>query len=226
MNLSIVVPVYNEEDSIERVIEDISLNFPFSEIIIIDDKSTDRTAHILNSLSKKNVNLHVFTNPFNLGHGKTIIRGLRLAKSDYILYIDADRQIDINNFFSYENDYKNYSIVSGYRANRKDKLFRKVISFILKATICLRHGYYIRDANCPFKIYNRKNLLNLIKKIPDTKIIPIACIEVLARKEKYKTKFIRIEHKEFDGIRKGFLQSLNLKTLKFFYSAFIEIISL
>lgn len=218
MNLSVVIPAYNEEDNIKQAVLDVKNVFPQAEIIVVNDASHDATLPILKESLISN--LTVITNPVNMGHGYSVIRGFKEAHGDYVLYIDADRQIDVNNFVG------GFDVVSGCRVHRSDKLFRKIISFCLKMTILFRYGYYVKDANCPFKIYKRSSLLPLLEELPDSYIIPIACLEVLARKHNLSVATIPTPHKPYDGVRRGFLQILNTKALAFFGSAFFEIINL
>lgn len=224
MKISIVIPAYNEEENIMQTIFEVSHNFPSAEIIVVNDASTDRTLEFLETmkLCSADTKLCILTNEENMGHGFSIVRGLRRATGELILYIDADRQISLEN----ANINTNAHFVSSYRVDRHDKLFRKLISFVLRNTIRFKYGYKIRDSNCPFKIYWASDLKPLLDELPDTYIIPIACLEVLARKHNIPVETIPVLHLEYQGNRKGFLQSINLKMLKFLFSAFKEITSL
>lgn len=225
MKLSIVIPAYNEEKDIEKAVMEVAKLSPAAEIIVVNDASTDKTLEILEFIKANYViNLKILTNMLNNGHGFSVVRGLKEASGDYILYIDADRQIGLDNLKQLEGE--KYDFVSGWRTGRQDKLFRKFISFCLKMTNLIFHRYYIKDANCPFKLYRRGALHALIDELPKSYVVPIACLEVLARKYKYKTVTIPTPHKPYEGERKGFLQILNLKALQFFSSAFFEIVRL
>src|SRR5258705_557766 len=219
MKLTVVIPAYNEEDNIRDAVVDVSKAYPDAEILVVDDASTDRTYQILMEMNTKN--LRVIPNVKNEGNGFSVVRALKAAHGDYILYIDADRQLDIN-----FPGGMGYDIISGWRKSRSDKPFRKFISFCLKLTIKLRYGYWVKDANCPFKIYRKSSLLLLLSKLPRSYVIPIACLEVLARKEKLLVATLPLYHKPYQGIRHGFLQSINKKSLTFIFNAFLEIISL
>lgn len=221
-SLSVVIPAYNEEENIENAIVDVYKAFPLAEVIVVNDASTDNTLQILKALTLNG--LKVLTNEKNMGHGYSVVKGLKAAKGRFILYIDADRQISLLPFLGFETTF--YDIISGYRVNRQDKLFRKIISFCLKTTNLLRHGYYIKDANCPFKMYKRSTLRPLLKILPPSNIIPIACLEVLARKNNLKTRTIPTLHHKYPKERKGFLQSINAKSLLFFWDAFKEVVKL
>jgi glycosyltransferase involved in cell wall biosynthesis len=223
MKLSVVIPVYNEEKDIQKAIVDVYKHFPDAEVITVNDASTDNTASILNSLKLNG--LRVLTNDKNMGHGYSVIRGLKEATGDTILYIDADRQIDLANFNRIpDENLVIFDVISGWRVERHDKLFRKITSKCLRLTILFRFGYFIKDSNCPFKIYRREVLQQLLKKVPETHIIPIACLEVIARKEGMLCGLIDTPHKPYEGIREGFLQAPDIKFLKFISKAFNEII--
>lgn len=217
MNLSIVIPAYNEEKDIRDTIFDVKKEFPKAEIIVVNDASTDNTLTILTRSRVKN--LRVLTNEKNMGHGYSVIRGLKEARGYYILYIDADRQIGLGSLHGLPQA----DVISGWRFNRQDKLFRKFISFSLRLTILLRYGYLIKDANCPLKIYKRDKIQPLLNELPKSLVVPIACLEVLVRKKGLKVVTIPVYHKPYQGVRKGFLQAVNLKMLTFTKRAFVEI---
>ncbi len=225
MKLSIVIPAYNEQDNITHCVAETSIAFPDAEIVVVNDASTDATAQLLATMDLPN--LKVVTNMHNQGHGFSVVKGLRTATGDFVMYIDADRQIDISGKYGFWDEVPVYRFTSGWRVGRYDKFFRKIISFCLKTTILLRYGYFIRDANCPYKIYDRESLLPLLDELPKTFIIPIACLEVIARKHKRHVETVRTPHKPYPGgERTGKLQSLNPISLKFFWNAFWEIVSL
>ena len=220
-NLSIVVPCYNEQDTISKVIEDCVNAFPDAEIIIVNDKSTDHTPILLRFLQRNIKGLKVLTNKQNKGHAYSLLRGLKSAGNDYVLYMDADNQIKIKDI--YFN--KDFDLISGYRANRQDKFFRKVISLILKLTIFIRHGLWIKDANCPFKLFKRERLELLLGLIKEDSVVPSISMEILARKYHMKTLEIPVDHYPYIKERKGTLQSLNRKSIKVFWEAFREVLN-
>lgn len=96
VDLSIIVPVYNEENSIKKVLSKLSsMNFKGKkEIIIIDDGSTDGTKKILSDYSKKQ-KFRFISRTKNKGKGKAIRLGLRLAKGKIIAFQDGDLEYDI-----------------------------------------------------------------------------------------------------------------------------------
>ena len=219
MDLSIVIPCYNEEDTISKVIEDCVNAFPNAEIIIVNDKSTDHTPILLKFLQRNIKGLKVLTNKKNSGHAVSLLKGLKAANGEYVLYIDADNQIKVKDMYSN----KDFDLISRYREHRQDKFFRKVISFILKLTIFIRHKLWIRDANCPFKLFKRERLEFLMALLKDNSVVPSISLEILARKYQMSTMEIPVDHYPYIKERKGTLQSLNKKSIKVFWKAFKEV---
>ena len=203
-----VIPAYNEEKTIAKV-----LGRLYGEnVLVVNDASTDKTEEIAHVCGA-----YVLINKENRGHAYSLIRGLRNATGEYVFYLDADDQIRMISL-PYGHD-----LVSGYRVHRQDKTFRKVVSFILKMVIYLRHGYYIRDANCPCKMFKRTSLRVLLDELPKNSVIPSISMEILARKHHFDILEMPVTHYPYEN-RKGMLQSLNKKSLKLFWNAFWEVI--
>jgi len=96
-SISIVVPAYNEEERLEGTVKTIngSLGDYFSdhEILIFNDKSTDRTGVIADGLKKKDRHIRVVHNPVNMGFGYNYKEGVRLAGMEYVIMIPGDNEI-------------------------------------------------------------------------------------------------------------------------------------
>jgi len=93
MNLSIVIPVYNEVKNIEQIIQRVQSTNLAQEIIIIDDGSGDGTRNALQKLSEQNT-VRVILHERNQGKGAAVVTGLRAAKGDILLIQDADLEYD------------------------------------------------------------------------------------------------------------------------------------
>ena len=97
--VTIMVPCHNEADVIEKTIENISaIEYPFYEIIIIDDRSTDNTAEVLSQVCSKYKNLKYFSRTQDAFPGKSAVLNdaLKIAKGDAILVFDADARVKPN----------------------------------------------------------------------------------------------------------------------------------
>lgn len=206
--ITVVIPAYNEQKTIKKVVTETLKHY--GDVIVVNDASTDKTGEILCDLPVTQI-----INEVNSGHAKSLLTGLKAATGEYILYMDADGQISPSEL--------DVDFVSGYRTHRHDKFFRKVVSFILKAVIFLRHGYVIKDANCPFKVIKRAQLRRLLRQLPKNSVVPTICLSILARRNHLRVIEIPVEHTEYKN-RKGSLQSINKKSLTMFWKALLEVV--
>lgn len=87
--LSVVIPAKNESPTIGKLVEDLRKRFPESEIVVVDDGSSDDTA-----AKASRAGANVVSNPYSAGNGSAIKRGARVARGDYLLFLDADGQHD------------------------------------------------------------------------------------------------------------------------------------
>ena len=214
----IVIPIYNEEKIIEKVVNELidkTLEFDI-KIILINDGSKDETKKKIEKF--KDIKNIVVVNKQNEGHGKTISYGYEYAiKSDcdYIFQIDSDDQFyteDIKHFL--KEDF-NENLIIGERKKRKDKLIRLIITNLMKFIIFIFHGVLVKDANSPFRLIKKSFLSKNIDRIKNS-IIPNILISIIAAKDK-SLKFIVVGHKEREtgevSIKKWKLFSFCLKSL-------------
>lgn len=162
--LSIVLPVYNEAQTIEHTLQQ-SIEYLQQqkmikdyEILVVNDGSGDESLRILNQLKSSIPHLTVLQHEQNQGYGAALITGIQKAQYDHILLMDADGQICLDSLetaWPYVNE---FDIVSGYRSKRMDSLYRKFLGKTYTAFVRLIFGVKSRDINCGFKIFNRKFL--------------------------------------------------------------------
>ena len=152
--LSIIIPAYNEEDSISSVINDIrdSLSIPH-EIIVIDDGSTDRTGEIAASTGVK-----VIKHPCNAGYGRSLKDGMEVAKYDLIAITDADRSYpvrEISNLFRFIEE--GYDMVVGARKGRiyEGSLFKMIVRKIFHLLSEYAVGRKIEDINSGLRVFKK-----------------------------------------------------------------------
>lgn len=218
--LSIIIPIYNEEKSIKKLVEEIEWVFKKNklegEIIIVNDGSTDKSAEIVNSLSNKKPNIKVFHHRINLGKSKALETGFNNSKGNIFFMIDSDLQHtskDIPKFVKKINE--GYDIVNGWRKNRKDGFFKKLSSKTFNRLSCKLFNLNIHDLNCGYKAI-RKEVLDEIKLKKDFHryLIPIAI------SKGFKVSEVEVEHfprpygkSKYGTIRllTGFLDMLTLK---------------
>ena len=193
----IVLPIFNEENIIEKVVNDLLKDTSKFDpvILLINDGSSDNTKQKIKKFEgQRNI---VIINKDNEGHGQTILHGYNYAlkeKCDYIFQLDSDDQFfteDIEKILNLKSD---EDLIIGRRIKRKDQLIRLIITQIMKSIIFIRHGVIIKDSNSPFRLIKSEFLLKNISKINDS-IIPNVLLSIIAAKNK-KLKFIDVEHKE------------------------------
>ena len=132
-SLSIVIPAYNEEESIGHVLTDALKDLPKAvesyEIIVVDDGSTDATLPIANSFAKRNKHFRVIRQSHG-GFNKAMMKGLKAATKDYVAYMHAGGHDLIRDMINCIRIMKNYDLVLGIRGKRIDyNLYRIFLSY-------------------------------------------------------------------------------------------------
>ena len=167
IHLSIVIPVYNEEESLELLYNSIinnlkntNLNF---EIIFIDDGSSDNSWNVIKTISKKNTNLSSIKFRKNYGKSDALDAGFKASNGTYVLTMDADLQDDPNEIYPLFKmiNQDNYDLVSGWKKKRNDPLSKTIPSKFFNLITRIFSGIKLNDFNCGIKIY-KKELVNSI----------------------------------------------------------------
>jgi glycosyltransferase involved in cell wall biosynthesis len=159
LDLSIVVPVYNEEENLRPFLDEVTAALkdePISyEVIFVDDGSTDTSFAIMETLHQTDD--RVVAIQFRRNHGQTaaFAAGFEQARGRYILTIDADRQNDPADIPAMIKKLEEgYDVVNGWRENRQDAfLMRKVPSFIANRLIAKLSDVPLRDRGCSLRIF-------------------------------------------------------------------------
>jgi glycosyltransferase involved in cell wall biosynthesis len=100
MKISVIIPCYNEETTILKILElvQIALNDNEYEIIVVDDASTDNTAQIINDIYAKEGTIEVISHDLNLGKGAALRSGIKASSGDVVIIQDADLEYDPSDF--------------------------------------------------------------------------------------------------------------------------------
>ena len=167
IDLSIVIPVYNEEESLELLYNSIinnlkntNLNF---EIIFIDDGSSDKSWNVIKAISEKKTNLSSIKFRKNYGKSDALDAGFKASNGTYVLTMDADLQDDPNEIYPLFKmiNQDNYDLVSGWKKKRNDPLSKTIPSKFFNLVTRIFSGIKLNDFNCGIKIY-KKELVNSI----------------------------------------------------------------
>ena len=162
MDITIVIPVYNEEESLKRLFDEIeeviSSIGRSAEIVAVDDGSTDSSFDVLKELCIRHKNLTVVRFRGNFGQTAAIAAGFKHARGDVIITMDADWQndpADIPKLLSKMDE--GFDVVSGWRKDRKDTFItRKVPSFFANKLISFITGVPLHDYGCTMKAYKNE----------------------------------------------------------------------
>jgi len=191
-SLAVVMPVYNEEGAISKVIEKWSnslkaLNIDY-QIHAYNDGSKDNTSLILHKLSDSSDNKLTVHDKINSGHGPTILQAYRenADKYEWIFQIDSDDEMGPDNFnilWEHRND---YDFLIGRRDGRVQPLPRKIVSFISRLSVNLFYGKSIWDVNSPYRLMRSAKFREIYSKIPQNTFAPNVIISGCLGKMKLK----------------------------------------
>jgi glycosyltransferase involved in cell wall biosynthesis len=167
MDLSIVIPLYNEENSLPDLLDQIvgalkGFNNSF-EICFIDDGSTDNSLQMLKSLRQKYPVIKIVSFRKNYGKSAALSEGFKMATGDLIITMDADLQDDpgeIPNLIKKINT--GFDLVSGWKKRRNDPITKTLPSKFFNFVTARLTGIKIHDFNCGLKAYRK----DVIREIP------------------------------------------------------------
>jgi glycosyltransferase involved in cell wall biosynthesis len=167
MDISVVIPLYNEQESlgelsewIERVMHENSFSY---EIIFVDDGSTDRSWEIIKNISSDNESVRAIRFRRNYGKSAALYSGFVVAEGEVVITMDADMQDDPDEIPELFNMIKKqgYDLVSGWKKNRDDPPGKKIPSRFFNYTARIVTGIRLNDFNCGLKAYRNE----VIKRI-------------------------------------------------------------
>ena len=162
MDVSIVVPLYNEEESlpelcawIERVVVENSLTY---EVILVDDGSTDESWGKVEYLSHSNPNIKGIRFRRNYGKSAALNEGFKAAQGDVVITMDADMQDSPDEIPGLRNMIVNekYDLVSGWKKKRFDPITKTIPTKFFNSVTSWSSGIKLHDFNCGLKAYRKK----------------------------------------------------------------------
>jgi glycosyltransferase involved in cell wall biosynthesis len=233
MTLSIIIPLYNEEENVPLLYEKLkefleSLKKEY-EILFVDDGSTDRTLLILEGIQSKDNRVVVLSLRRNFGQTAAFAAGFDFARGDIVVTIDGDLQNDPADISKLLELIKDHDLVSGWRKKRKDPFFsRRLPSLMANWLISRVTGVKLHDYGCSLKAYRRDVIKNLklygemhrfIPAVASWYGVRVAEVEVAHHprlKGRSKYGLSRTIKVVLDLITVKFLQSFSTKPIQFF----------
>jgi dolichol-phosphate mannosyltransferase len=164
--LSLVIPAWNEEESIEQAIGEavaaLTALVRDYEIIVVDDGSTDRTAELVRTHAAANPRIRLVQHPRNRGYGAALRTGFQEAKFELVSFTDADCQFDLRELEAMLPLSRRFDIVSGYRIGRQDPALRRFLSWGYNTLVGLLLGSSVHDIDCALKVFRRDRLARIL----------------------------------------------------------------
>ncbi len=189
--LAVVMPVYNEQDAIEAVIEkwcmeldNLSVDY---RIHPYNDGSKDNSLEVLQRTANRYTEKVCVHNKTNSGHGPTILQGYREmldAGYDWVFQIDSDDEMGPEKFGELWSHRDTYDFLVGYRDGRKQPLPRKIISAVSRFTVRTFYGRKtIWDVNTPYRLMRTSVFKEIFHHIPADTFAPNVILSgIVARK--------------------------------------------
>ncbi|MBI5020619.1 MAG: glycosyltransferase family 2 protein [Ignavibacteriales bacterium] len=158
--LSILIPLFNEEQSLRELYDKIrnalNRNQRF-EIIFVDDGSTDNSMRILHDLRHRDRRIKIIRFRRNYGKSAALSVGFNHAKGDIIITMDADLQDDPNEIPNLVNEIKKgFDLVSGWKKKRRDPITKTIPSKFFNFVVSKMTGIKLHDFNCGLKAYRKE----------------------------------------------------------------------
>lgn len=216
-SLYIVIPAYNESETIRQVIDDW---YPIieehngggkSRLIIIDDGSKDNTYEIMLECAKDKPLFTPLQKP-NSGHGATVLYGYHYALdhgADYVFQTDSDGQTLPSEFAPFWDARESFDMVIGWRKGREDGLSRIFVTKVLKYVVYLCFGVFVTDANTPYRLMKADTLRRYIDIIPKDYNLSNVILSVIYARKKCAVKYMTITFRP----RQGGVNSINMKRI-------------
>ena len=225
MTLSVVVPLYNEEENVrllhQKLREALDPAVEEYELLFVDDGSTDSTLQILEELQANDNHITVLSLRRNFGQTAAFAAGFDFARGEVIVTMDGDLQndpADIPNLLAKIDE--GYDVVSGWRADRKDKFIsRRIPSILANKLIVKMTEVNIHDFGCTLKAYRKEIIDNINLYGEMHRFIPALAKWVGASITEIKVRHHpRLHGKSKYGISRTMRVILDLMTIKFLLS--------
>ncbi|MCD6351254.1 MAG: glycosyltransferase [Armatimonadetes bacterium] len=169
--VSLVIPVYNEEESLPellRALEEVVGELPGPvEYVFVNDGSQDRSAELLRGFVSRRATTKVVELATNAGQHAAVRAGFRQAEGEVVVTLDADLQnppADLPQLVA--KIHEGYDVVAGWRRHRRDPLSRRLASWMMNRLVGSATGYYLHDYGCMLRAYSRR-VVDAINRCPE-----------------------------------------------------------
>ncbi len=221
---SLIIPSYNEEERIIPVINNFLDSFSDIEIIIVNNGSSDNTVNLINKTYKNNNKIKLLDFKQKLGKGGAIIKGMNIAKGDFIGFSDADQAVMPDDFKKLIKYLKFYDCAIGSRRVKgtditiKQSLKRRISSKVFNIIVNLMFDLKIKDTQCGAKVFRKQIIKDILPKLKIKGFVFDIDVLYNLKKKSCKIKEVPISWKHQEGSKfsltnapKMFLSLLKLR---------------
>ena len=165
LDLSIIIPAFNEEEVISSTIEAIQgLSLPHTEIIVVDDGSSDETAKRASAVGAR-----VISHPYNIGNGAAVKTGIRHSRGTLLCFLDGDGQHDPNDILSIVRELATYHMCVGARTKGSETHWhRDIANGIYNFLASFITQFDVKDLTSGFRAMRRSDAIRFCDMLPNT----------------------------------------------------------
>lgn len=193
MDLSAVLPAFNEADNLERTVGELTAALAATgrsyEVLIVDDGSTDGTAAVAEALGRADPRVRLLRHARNQGYGAAVRTGFAASRGTWILLLDADGQFvpaELPRLLAAAGEGADF--VLGYRVHRADPLHRRWFAALWRRLMAALLDVQVRDVNCAFKLLRG----DLVRALPLESRGAFMTAELLARARRAGARFAEV----------------------------------
>ena len=188
MNVSIILPAYNETENLKELIPCIYKSLKGEiEIIVVDDGSQDDTSQIAKELGAK-----VIRNPYNMGNGASIKRGIREAENEILLLMDADGQHLPSEIPKLLGELDDFDMIIGERDAKSQNWWRCWANKIFNLLASYVSGIKIKDLTSGFRVVKKSKAMKFLYLLPNSFSYP-STLTLSFIKASYPVKFVPVK---------------------------------
>ncbi|GAB3611844.1 glycosyltransferase family 2 protein [Humibacter ginsengisoli] len=197
--LTVVMPAYNEADGLPGFIREVvAAAHPYTDslrVVVVDDRSTDDTAQVLEVLGLDMPELDVVRSPKNKGHGPTALAAYRAAletSPDAVLHVDGDGQFRGEDFPRVLEALEGVQVVHGVRSGREEPWFRRALTSAVGAGVALLAHGRVPDVNTPLRLYRTPTLRRLLDVCPPDALVPHVHFSIAEQRHHVPRAFVAV----------------------------------
>jgi len=212
MELTVIIPAYNEESNLQQTIEEINESIDRCNILVVNDGSSDGTGRILDKLKKEHKNLSAVTHPKNRGYGAALVTGFLKADTKYLAFLDADRTYPakyIPRLLTIQKKYNLDSVWCNRFGNKKNEmpLIRKIGNKLLSFLFFLMTFRHVPDVCSGERLFTKEGLMKI-----NPKTLPSGLDMITAMSKRCVVRRLRFRWISIEYPRRGGKSKLNVVT--------------